>query len=213
MIPKVTAAIFDFDMTLVDSSWAILDCTNALAQQFGLKAVTHTEVLAAIGLPIRSCWEMFWNDYKEEWLTFYRQSFRGREQEGIKPFPEAVATLTKLRDAGLKTAVVSNRTYARHIVEVVKLDSYMDTIVGLEEVTHPKPHPEALLLALKRLGVKPENAVYAGDTDIDMKTAAAAGLKSIGVATGYFNAPQLSAAGASYTIKGLGELPALLGAK
>ena len=84
-------------------------------------------------------------------------------------------------------------------------------IIGLEDVTHAKPDPEPLLTALSRLGVEPAQAVYVGDTDIDMKTAAAAGVRGIGVTTGNFGAEQHLAAGAWRVCDSLAEAAALCG--
>ena len=49
---RIGAVLFDFDMTLVDSSYAITECTNLLADAKGLARVTREEILKVIGLPI-----------------------------------------------------------------------------------------------------------------------------------------------------------------
>ena len=68
-----------------------------------------------------------------------------------------------------------------------------------------------LASALSRLGVEAAQAVYVGDTDIDMKTAAAAGVRGIGVTTGNFSAEQHNAAGAWRVCGSLAEAAALCG--
>lgn len=62
----IKAVVFDFDMTLADSSYAITDCTNRLAQEHGLRKVTREEVLKTIGMPIRDSWLQLWGEFKEE---------------------------------------------------------------------------------------------------------------------------------------------------
>lgn len=214
MTPQnVKAVIFDFDMTLADSSWAIHKCTNLLAKEYGLKEVSREKVMEAIGLPIEKCWRLFWGDFKEDWLTFYRANFRSEEQNSILPFPNAVPLLEKLREAGIKTGVVSNRTFARKIIDITKLTPYMDAVVGLEDVKHPKPAPDALFLGIEHLGASAAETLYVGDTDIDMQTAAAAGVRGVGVTTGNFGAESLTDAGAWRTCGDLIEVLPLCGLK
>jgi phosphoglycolate phosphatase-like HAD superfamily hydrolase len=82
----------------------------------------------------------------------------------------------------------------------------LDIVIGLEDVTNPKPHPEALEKALSLLGTEPGMSFYTGDTDIDMKTAVAAGVTGIGVATGNFSAGELRAAGGAYACANLSDV-------
>jgi HAD superfamily hydrolase (TIGR01509 family) len=199
----VRAALFDFDLTLVDSSYAITDCHNTLAGHFGLRQVTRDEIMKVIGIPIVESWIILWGECREEWLDYYRANLRSAEHSGMREFPDARAALGALRESGVKTAVVSNRTNARGAVECVGLEKYFDVIIGLEDVANPKPAPDSVLEALTRLGVPREDACYVGDTDIDMKTAAAAGVRGIGVATGNFGEKELLSAGASKVCENL----------
>lgn len=210
---SIKCAVFDFDMTLADSSWAIHDCTNQLAERFGLREVSREEVLATIGLPIEQCWIQLWGDFHEEWLEYYRSQFRGAELAAIRPYPSAVASLEALRAAGVKTGVVSNRKFARKVLDATKLAPYMDVIIGLEDVTKAKPAPEALHTAMARLGVSPEETIYVGDTDIDMQAAMAAGVRGVGMTTGNFEAAALIDAGAWRSADDLAEIPAICGLK
>ncbi|MEG1603004.1 MAG: HAD-IA family hydrolase [Cloacibacillus sp.] len=213
MATEIEAVIFDFDMTLADSSYAIHKCTNLLAAAYGLATVSREAVLAGIGLPIEDCWQQYWGDYKDEWIEYYRAQFRGVEQDEIILFPNTEALLSKLRAAGIKTGVVSNRRFARKVLDSTKLTPFMDAIVGLEDVTNAKPDPEALLLGIERLGVSCEKTLYVGDTDIDMKTAAAAGVRGVGMTTGNFDEDGLAAAGAWRVCSDLIEMAPLCGLK
>ena len=211
MTKDTKAVIFDFDMTLADSSYAIHHCSNLLARKFGLEEVSREVVLAGIGLPIEDCWRLYWGDFKEEWLGYYRDEFRGVEQTGIRLFPNTVAALEELRAKRVRTGVVSNRRFARRVVDATKLTPYMDVIIGLEDVTNAKPDPEALFKAIGKLGVGADEAVYVGDTDIDMKTAVAAAVRGVGVTTGNFGEDGLAAAGAWRVCSDLIEVPGLFG--
>ncbi len=80
-------AIFDFDMTLVDSSYAIRDTMNLLASREGLPAVTREQVLSVIGLPIRESWIKIWGRFEEQGLRISRAVFLERSSRGSFPFP------------------------------------------------------------------------------------------------------------------------------
>ena len=62
---KIKAVLFDFDMTLVDSSYAIHHCTNLLASYLGFEEISREKVLSAIGLTIEDSWRMFWGDFRQ----------------------------------------------------------------------------------------------------------------------------------------------------
>lgn len=205
------AVLFDFDMTLVDSSHAITHCMNGLAESRGLRLLTREEVLSTIGLPIEEAWRVLWGRYDPAWTEEYRARFRGVEQSLLRSFPGTVSVLRSLRERDIRTGVVSNRRFARVAVEATGLVPLADVVVGLEDVERPKPDPQSVLLALDRLGVPPEAAAYVGDTDIDMATARAAGTLGVGMTTGAFDRAGLLAAGASLVLDDLRELEGALG--
>ena len=211
-LQKGKAVLFDFDMTLIDSSYSILACTNLLAEAKGLRSVTREEVLAGIGLPIEKFWESFWGSgvVQPDWPSFYRENYRAVEQQHYRLFSGSLSVPKELKARGYRVGVVSNRRFVGVAVEKVGLTNLMDTIIGLEDVQRPKPDPQSLLVALSRLETTPEETFYVGDTDIDMKTALAAGVRGIGVTTGYFTETPLKAAGAWRVCHRLEDIPSLL---
>ncbi len=208
---KITTVLFDFDMTLVDSSYIVTECTNKLADMFGLRRITREELMTMIGLPLVDSWKRQWGRFEQEWLDTYRAKFRDAEHGGMREFPGTRSVPRLLRTAGIKTGVVSNRSFARLAVETAGLTDLFDVVVGLEDVTKPKPDAEPLLCALDRLGERRENAVYVGDTDIDMQTAVHAGVRGIGMTTGNFTPEGLRLAGATWACDDLREIPAIVG--
>jgi len=207
---EIKAVLFDFDMTLVDSSYAIYCCTNMLAEHFGLNEVSRDQVLSSIGLTIEDSWRSFWADFKQEWVDYYRANYREDEQSRLRLFPGTVETLQALRSSGIKIGVVSNRRYASRPVESTGLKPLMDVIIGLEDVKRAKPEPESLLKGFCMLDTLPENGIYVGDTDIDMKTSVAAGSRGIGMTTGNFSENELKNAGAWKVLSDLRDILPLI---
>lgn len=206
---KISAVLFDFDMTLVDSSYSIHHCTNLLARHLGFEEVSREKVLSAIGLTIEDSWRMFWGDFRQDWADYYRANYREEEQARLKFFPNTLETLKKLRSLGVKVGVVSNRRFAKRPVEFMGLNPILDVVVGLEDVEHAKPKPDSLLKGFEILGVSPSYGIYVGDTDIDMMTSLAAGSCGIGMTTGNFDKLALKQAGAWKVMDDLGEIPLL----
>lgn len=208
-IKKIKAVLFDFDMTLVDSSYAIHHCTNLLASHFGLSRISREKVLSSIGLTIEDGWGMFWGKFRQEWVDFYRANYRDEEDARLKLFPNTLSTLERLRKMGIKIGVVTNRRFAKRPVEFMGLSPMMDVVVGLDDVERAKPEPDSLLKGFEILGVEPSEVIYAGDTDIDMMTTVAAGCMGIGMTTGNFDKKALTEAGAWKVMDDLGEIPLL----
>jgi HAD superfamily hydrolase (TIGR01509 family) len=210
MTSEIRAILFDFDMTLIDSSYAITACMNGMAKDLQLAEVTREQVLSTIGLPIEAAWNTLWGDFRPEWLQHYRTHYSPLERAALRPFPDTVPLLEKLTVKGIRKGVVTNRRFARVSVEAVGLEKYFEAIVGLESVERPKPFPDSLLLGLEILKVDKDSAIFAGDTDIDMKTAAAAGVRAVGISSGNHSETDLMAAGAWATVPDLASLGKIL---
>ena len=207
----IKAALFDFDMTLVDSSWGIAYCTNEFAKLKGLRPVPRETVMAAIGLTIIDSWKMYWGEFREDWLAEYTREVPRRGAQDAAALPRHALDARRAARRGSKDGARLEQAVRAQPREYLGIADRFDVIIGLEDVTHAKPDPEPLLTALSRLGVEPAQAVYVGDTDIDMKTAAAAGVRGIGVTTGNFGAEQHLAAGAWRVCGSLAEAAALCG--
>ena len=206
---RIDAILFDFDMTLVDSSYAIHRCINLLADYAGLKPVSREKVLKNIGLKIEDCYINFWGEFKQEWLDYYRELFVAEEKAGLILYPGVVETLNDLKEKGLRIGVASNRHNVTSVLEATKLSEYLDVSVGLNDVKNAKPSPDILYKGLDTLGVSYKNGIYVGDTDIDMQTTVAAGIRGVGTTTGNFSAKELKAHGAWRVIDNIKEIMTL----
>ena len=89
--------------------------------------------------------------------------------------------MARLRDRGYALGVVTSksREFAQRGLRLCALWEFMDVFVSMDDSSRHKPHPEPLLLALERLQVAPEHAVYVGDSRHDMQAARAAGIATV----------------------------------
>lgn len=203
---NIKLVIFDNDMTIVDSSDAILTGMNALAKDKGLKAVTNDEVKRGIALPLLEAFYDLWGKSDPSWVDYYRQSIVELEYVLIKPYKETIPTLLELKRKGLKLAVASNRQNPREVLEKIKLIQYFDDVIGLCDLVAPKPSPEMLNVLMQRHCVSSDETIYVGDSLIDIKTAVSARVRGIGVTTGNYNSEEIISAGAWKSINSLWEL-------
>jgi phosphoglycolate phosphatase len=203
--------VFDFDLTLVDSAKGIWGTLSALAEEKGLRRPDLPEVKRTIGWALTDAMRSFWGNgpVEEEWLPRYREIFEESHYAGVLPFAEVVPALTRLRSRGIALAVASNRLNPVSIVKAAGLEKYFSVIAGIEGI-NPKPAPDVVLKALDEMGVAPKQAMYVGDSDIDMETARRAGVLAVGVTTGNHDAAALRRSGADVVISTLEELPELL---
>src|SRR5688500_10669099 len=109
-------------------------------------------------------------------------------------------------------AIVTSKSdaIARRSLSYLALDRYFPVVVGVDSTTRHKPDPEPVLLALDRLGVRPSEAVFVGDSPHDVRAGNAAGVVTVAALWGPFSREALEPAAPSHYLRCLAELPALL---
>lgn len=194
MIPgrsDVDAVLFDWDGTLVNSADVSFRCFESVFGGYGIAfdraayAATYSpnwnRTYTAVGLP-----EDRWSEADARWVESYCR-------ETIPLIEGARHAVGRLTKAGLTVALVTSGDRGRVERELAAhgLDRVFGVVVCGPDTAQKKPHPEALLLALERLGVPPGRAVYVGDSPEDVEMARNAGAWSIGVPGGFPNAAAL----------------------
>lgn len=207
--------LFDFDFTLADSSAGIIESTNHALGALGRPHAAHETIRRCIGLPLPAMLVSLSPGCDNAEQARFCRAFRERADEVMEAstviFAPAVAAVRRLHLAGVRTGIVS--TKFRYRLESVLgrrgLSDLFDVLVGLEDVTDPKPHPAGLLLALERLATPPEQALYVGDHEVDAEAADRAGVPFVGVLTGMTAADRFRRRGVP-CVADLGRLDALI---
>jgi len=197
------AAVFDLDGTLLDTLDDLAAATNhALASQ-GLPGRTTDEVRHAVGNGIRRLVERVVpkgspQDVIDATFAEFNAYYATHCNDRTAPYPGVRQMVDELRAAHVSCAVISNKAdYAVQELMELHFDGWFDLAQGQLAGVALKPAPDSLLAVLARLGVDVEDAVYVGDSEVDVATAANAGCDCIGCAWGFRGEGALLAAGAT----------------
>ena len=185
--------IFDLDGTLLDTLTDLAASCNYALRTHGMSEHSIDDVRRFVGNGVRKLMERAIPDGEanpdfEATFATFREYYMHHSLDTTKPYPEIMDTLAELKARGCRLAVVSNKMMAA-TVELCK-HFFPDTIevaIGENEAEgiKKKPAPDTVLAALKQLGVSGEDAVYVGDSDVDLATARNSGLPCISVLWGF----------------------------
>ncbi len=187
---KYKAYIFDFDLTLADSSKGILICFKHTLSEFGYPIPSDKEIYNTIGMTLVDAFDVLTgipnNSQREEMRLVYVKKADEEMVRNTFFYDNTLAILQTLQNAGVKVGIVSTK-FRYRIEDTFKYQGGsfpVDEIVGGEDVFNAKPSPDGLNLIIERLKVDRCDVLYIGDSYIDAETAQNAGVDFAGVTTG-----------------------------
>jgi len=187
---KEITILFDLDGTLIDSTDAIVGCFyhsfNELNFDFKGK---EEDIKNEIGYPLDVMYETLGVPKENVWdfVDSYKNEYRKVSEAKTTLLPDAYEAV-KLASSFARLGIVTTKTtlYTIPLLKNFKIFDFFETIIGRQEVTNPKPHPEPIQKAMESMNITTENNIYmVGDTKLDLISAQEAGVKSIGVLCGY----------------------------
>lgn len=200
--------IFDLDGTLVDSLDDLADSMNAVLSSFGFPTYPREPYRRFVGDGIVKLVrralppERLDEEFVGECAGLMRQEYARRQLDRTVPYPGVPELLEALCTRGLRTAVLSNKpdSATHSIVEALLAPHHFDVVRGARPELPLKPDPSAALDIAASLSVRPEESLYIGDTDTDMRTGRLAGMLTVGVTWGFRDQEELRESGAQHTI-------------
>ena len=170
------AVIFDCDGVMFDSRQCNINFYNHLLSHFGLPLLRDEQVayihMASADESIRSIFRG--SPYLEQALAYRLQMDYTPFIRDMIPEPGLKELLTLLKSRH-RLAVATNRSNTiRTVLDSFGLARYFDIVVCSLDVPKPKPHPDSLLKILDFFSIRPDQALYVGDSTVDAETAKAA---------------------------------------
>ncbi len=187
---RYKACIFDFDLTLADSSKGILICFKHTLKSFGYNIPDDDTIYGTIGKTLVDSFDVLTgipnNPLREQMRVEYVKKADDEMVRNTFFYDGAAKGLAGLQIKGIKVGICS--TKYRYRIEQSFAQQLgclpIDLIVGGEDVTDAKPDPQGLLKCISGLGVSLSDALYIGDNIIDAQTAQNANVDFAAVLTG-----------------------------
>lgn len=178
---KIRAVLYDFDGTLADSTELIMrSYRHTMAVHLG-EVPPDEEWLSGFGMTLETQLGRFARSAAEAgaMLDTYRSFQREHHDVMLAPFPGTLETVEELQRRGVGLAIVTSKHREATLrgMDLCGIVDHFPVIVTPEDVAQPKPHPQPVLCALERLGVRAGEAVFVGDSPHDMAAGKAAGTR------------------------------------
>ena len=199
-----TTVIFDLDGTLLDTLSDLHASVNFALRELSFPERTREEIRRFIGNGVVKLIERSvptGTDKEKEKKCFdaFRQHYLEHMADNTVPFSGITELLLRLKQKGIKTAVVSNKL---HSAVVGLCDDFfpglIDCALGVSDESERKPAPTNVYKAFELLGCNNKSTVYVGDSEVDVQTAKNAGLECIGVTWGFRDKEELLTAGSAF---------------
>lgn len=207
------AVLFDLDGTLANTLPDLAHATNAALQENGFSACPFDAYPHMVGdgarvLIERALGNAVSPENIERVLTTFLRIYDRDCLREVRLYPGIADAVNALKQAGYHLLVVTNKPQqqADKIVRHFFGDDVFEGVYGGSSAYPKKPDPTSVRMALEQAGVSPENAWFVGDSDVDVLTAKAAGLRCVGVAWGFRGEQELRHTGANEVAASAAEL-------
>lgn len=191
--------IFDLDGTLLDTLGDLAASVNHALRTHHLPERSAAEVRRFLGNGIRNLMEQsvggaVEGEAFEQVLQTFRSHYVEHCLDTTRPYTGIMELLAALRERGVKMAIVSNKLHPA-VQELSErfFSGYIDSAVGESATVRRKPCPDGVMQALRELGSTANEALYVGDSEVDLATAERAGLRCALVTWGFRDEADLRA--------------------
>lgn len=184
--------IFDFDGTLVDTSYELTALMASVLRDYGKEPASREEVMRALGDGPRKLMEWILKlraidpSELDTALDLYLTRYEKSSPKVRDIYPGIMETLSTLRARGVKCAINTNKPEDIAIRVAGELfPGLFDLVVGDRADKKRKPSGDGVREILRALEIRPEDAFYIGDTAVDIATARDANVPVIAASWGF----------------------------
>ena len=210
----IKGIIFDLDGTLADTIVDLQSAMNRMLSFIGYSERTITEIKSALNNGATEFVRRSLPKEVQHVDFILRSALREYEKQYSKCYLEKTEAYTNievmlmnLKQKGIKLAVLSNK-HDKFVKDIVTELFDRKTFVEIQghDKLPLKPNPSAALAIAKKMGIKPSQCLFVGDSDVDIQTAKNASMRSVGVSWGYRGHDALENAGATFVVKEANEI-------
>lgn len=209
---KYKAVIFDMDGTILNTLEDLKNATNYSLRQFGMPERSLEEVRMFVGNGIRKLVERAVpagtsEEKIAQVLDVFLEYYEIHNADNTSPYPGILELVEKLKKSGIKTAVSTNKAdVPAQELGREYFNGIFDLIVGQQDGLKVKPAPDSVNKILSILDIQKKDAIYIGDSDVDVQTAKNSGLDFIGVSWGFRGREFLEKNGAKNIVDNANEI-------
>lgn len=212
---KITTVIFDLDGTLLDTLEDLKNAVNYALRVCGMPERTLSEIRQFVGNGVRNLMIRVvpqGEDHPEFEHAFavFKEYYGEHCNDATKAYEGISELLQELKNMGYVLAIVSNKIDSAVQDLNRRYFPQVDVAIGDREDLRRKPEPDSVFLALRELGRMKEEAIYVGDSDVDLLTAQNAGLPCISVLWGFRDREFLEERGATTFVEKPMEIAGIL---
>jgi len=188
--------LFDLDGTLIDSIELIRRSLEHTRAVHGFGRLTHAEWMEGLGTPLSAQFGSLSEAPREveAMIKTYRTWNLEHHDTMVRAYDGVHEALAVLASAGGRLGVVTSKQHlsAQRGLDRCGLSDWFEVLVGADDVDHGKPAPDPVLLALERLGARPERAIFVGDSPHDLTAGREAGTCTAAVLWGPLSRAELA---------------------
>jgi len=177
----IKGIVFDLDGTLVDSLKTTFDAFNYGIQKCGGREHRPEEIMAYFGPGEEQIFAQIVGPEKAPEAYLACRQYLDQHIEDVPLHQGVSELLEELRNRKVPVSIVTGRSW--NTTEVILkhhglLDHFV-TVIANDHVPEPKPAPHGIQLALKRMTLSPQDAIYVGDSGVDIQASRSAGSRSV----------------------------------
>lgn len=179
---SINTILFDLDGTLIDTNELIIASFTHTLHHYQYD-FTREQIIEFNGPPLVETFKKINPKRYEEMVNTYREHNLRVHDEYVKAFPYVKDTLEVLKDKNYQLGIVTTKMSdsVEKGLRIANLEGYFDTIITLDDVSHPKPHPEPVVRAMNLLDAEASSTLMVGDNSHDIESGHNAGVKTAGV--------------------------------
>lgn len=185
--------VFDMDGTLFDSTDCVTTAFSEIVAGCGVPAPSADDVVAAypLGPPRVILSHLLGRPATSNDEDMYLAAL-GRLSDRVIVYPGILDMMDEVRERNVPVGVFTGASAAsaRRLLGATGLSQFLGTVVGGDEIAHPKPAPDGILRACGQLGLDPTTTVYVGDAPVDLGAARASGALAAAAGWGHLYDPE-----------------------